>query len=165
MSRMKTKFLLLICLVFPLALSAQKVNLLTVDQLEQRLKSGKDTVFIVNFWATWCAPCIEELPYFERFSTAKKQELVRVLLISLDFKSKMESSVKPFVKKMNLHNDVYLLNEKNQQTYIDRIDKNWSGAIPATLIISPKLKSRQLIEKQLTYQELLTFYQKNKSDE
>jgi len=162
---MKTKFLLLICLVFPLALSAQKVNLLTVNQLEQRLKSGKDTVYIINFWATWCAPCIEELPYFERFSTVKKQEPVKVLLVSLDFKSKLESSVKPFVKKMNLQNEVYLLNEKNQQTYIDRIDKNWSGAIPATLIINPKLKSRKLIEKELTYPELLTLYQTNKSNE
>ena len=162
---MKTRVILLICLFFPLALSAQKVTLLTVDQLEQRLTSGKDTVYIINFWATWCAPCIEELPYFERFSTVKKQEPVKVLLVSLDFKSRLESAVKPFVKKMNLQNEVYLLNEKNQQTYIDRIDKNWSGAIPATLIISPKRQLRKLIEKELTYQELLTLYQTNKSDE
>lgn len=162
---MKTKFLLLICLFFPLALSAQKVNLLTVDQLEQRIKGGQDTVYIINFWATWCAPCIEELPYFERFSTDRKQEPVKVLLVSLDFRSKLESTVKPFVKKMNLQNEVYLLNEKNQQTYIDKIDKNWSGAIPATLIINPKHNSRKLIEKELSYQELLTLYQTNESDE
>lgn len=162
---MKTKFLLLICLFFPLALSAQKVNLLTVDQLEQRIKGGQDTVYIINFWATWCAPCIEELPYFERFSTDRKQEPVKVLLVSLDFRSKLESTVKPFVKKMNLQNEVYLLNEKNQQTYIDKIDKNWSGAIPATLIINRKHNSRKLIEKELSYQELLTLYQTNESDE
>lgn len=162
---MKIKFLLLICLLFPLAVSAQTVNLLTVDQLEQRLDGGKDTVYIVNFWATWCAPCIEELPYFERFSIVNKQEPVKVLLVSLDFKSKLESGVKPFVKKMNLQNEVYLLNEKNQQAYIDRIDKNWSGAIPATLVVNPKRQSRKLIEKELSYQELLTLYQTNKSDE
>lgn len=162
---MKRKFLLLIWLLFPLVVSAQKVNLLTVDQLEQRLVSGKDTVYIINFWATWCAPCIEELPYFERFSTAKKQEPVKVLLISLDFKSKLESAVKPFVKKMNLLNEVYLLNEKSQQTYIDRIHKSWSGAIPATLVINPKRQLRKLVEKELTYQELLTLYQTYKTDE
>lgn len=162
---MKTKLLLLICFLFPLTISAQKVNLLTVDQLEQRLDSAKDTVYIINFWATWCAPCIEELPYFERFSTTMKQEPVKVLLVSLDFKSKLESAVKPFVKRMNLQNEVYLLNERNQQTYIDRIDKSWSGAIPATLIVNPKRQSRKLMEKELTYQELLTLYKTNKSDE
>ena len=152
------KYIITICLLLPLSLFAQKVSLLTVDQLNQRLANGKDTVSVVTFWATWCAPCIEELPWFERFSATMKTQPVKVLLVSLDFKSKLEASVKPFVKRMKLGSEVFLLDEKNQQVYIDKIDKNWSGAIPATLFLNPQKQARQLAEKELTYDELTDHY-------
>ena len=153
------------CLLFPLSLLAQKVNLLTVNQLEKRLEGGRDTVYFINFWATWCAPCIKELPDFERLGSTLKQQPVKVLLVSLDFKSKLATAVQPFVKRLQLQNEVFLINEKNEQTYIDQIDKNWSGAIPATLIVDARRKSRQLIEKELTYAELLNLYKTTVRDE
>lgn len=152
------KFIIMICLLLPISVFAQKVPLLTVDQINQRVANGKDTVYVINFWATWCAPCIEELPYFEQFSGTMKQQPVKVLLVSLDFKSKLETSVKPFVKRMKLASEVFLLDEKSQQVYIDKIDKNWSGAIPATLFLNPKKQARQLAEKELTYSELTDYY-------
>lgn len=157
---MKNKFLILICLLVPVSLFAQKVRLLTVSQLEKRIENGKDTVYFVNFWATWCAPCIKELPYFERLANTLKQKPFKVLLISLDFKSKLTTAVQPFVERLKLQNEVFLINEKSQQSYIDRLDKNWSGAIPATLIINRQNQSRQLIEKELTYDELLNLFKK-----
>lgn len=159
---MKRRHILMICLLLPLSLFAQKVPLLTVEQLDKRIASGKDTVYIVNFWATWCAPCIKELPYFERFSSTMKKHPVKVLLVSVDFKSKLKTSVEPFVKRMKLQSEVFLLNEKSQQSYIDKIDKSWSGAIPATLVINPGRQKRQFVEKELTYQELFNLYQENK---
>ena len=162
---MKSNFLILICFLFPLNLLAQKVNLLTVNQLEKRLEGGRDTVYFINFWATWCAPCIKELPDFERLGSTLKQQPVKVLLVSLDFKSKLATAVQPFVQRLKLQNEVFLINEKNEQTYIDRIDKNWSGAIPATLIVDSRRKSRQLIEKELTYAELLNLYKTTVRDE
>jgi len=155
------KYLLLIWIFIPLSVYSQKVPLLTVDQLDQRLSNGRDTLYFINFWATWCAPCIEELPYFEKLSDTLKGKPVKVLLVSLDFKSKLETVVKPFVKKLDLENEVFLLNEKSQQVYIDRIDKNWSGAIPATLVVNTNRRLRELIEKELTYSELLTLYKTN----
>lgn len=157
--------IVLTLLLFPLFLCAQKVSLITVNQLEQRLKTGKDTIYVINFWATWCAPCIKELPDFDQFASTMKQRPVKVLLLSLDFKSKLESAVQPFVTKLNLRSEVFLINEKSQQHYIDRIDKNWSGAIPATLIVNPVRQSRQLIEKELSYEDLLNLYKNNTSDE
>ena len=154
---MKIYFTLLIFLLAASSGFSQKIELLTVDHLNERIKQGKDTTYIVNFWATWCAPCIKELPHFERLQQEKRGEKLKVLLVSLDFKSKLEKSVIPFVKKRGLKNEVFLLNETDQQVYIDRIDKTWSGAIPATLFV--KAKKRKFLEKEFSYPSLLSEYQ------
>ncbi|WP_316800402.1 TlpA disulfide reductase family protein [Pedobacter frigidisoli] len=133
------------------SLSAQ-VKLLTLDQLDARIARGKDTTYVINFWATWCSPCVAEIPYFERLKTAKIKKPVKVLLVSLDFKSKLQKEVIPFVKGNNIKSEVFLLNESDQQAYIERIDKNWTGAIPATLFVIKDL--RRFYEKQFTEAEL-----------
>ncbi|WKL48729.1 TlpA family protein disulfide reductase [Flavobacterium pectinovorum] len=145
-------------LAFSLKSYSQQVKLINIDQLQERMKVGKDTTYVVNFWATWCAPCIKELPDFEKLGAEYKAEKLTVLLVSVDFKSKLTSAVVPFVKRKNLKNQVFLLNESNPQEYIDRIDPSWSGSIPATLFI--KGDKRKFIESELTYEQLLTEYKK-----
>ncbi|WP_017495644.1 TlpA family protein disulfide reductase [Flavobacterium sp. WG21] len=149
-----------IFVVFAFSVSgySQNVKLLNIDQLNERIKNGKDSTYVVNFWATWCAPCIKELPHFEKLKTDHQSDKLAVLLVSVDFKSKLNSAVVPFVKRKNLKNEVFLLNESNPQEYIDRIDKDWSGSIPATLFI--KEDKRKFIESEFTYEQLLTEYKK-----
>ncbi|MBF4515611.1 redoxin domain-containing protein [Flavobacterium sp. ANB] len=157
MKEIKTfKIFLFVCLAFTLTAQSQKVKLINVDQLQERIKNGKDSTYVVNFWATWCAPCIKELPNFEKLGAEYKSQKVAVLLVSVDFKSKLASNVVPFVKRKNLKNEVFLLNESNPQEYIDRIDPSWSGSIPATIFI--KNDKRKFIESELTYEQLLTEY-------
>ncbi|MEP7094828.1 MAG: TlpA family protein disulfide reductase [Flavobacterium sp.] len=157
MVRLKT-FTIYILLFFAFSVSAysQQVKLLNIDQLNERIKNGKDSTYVVNFWATWCAPCIKELPHFEKLSAEHKSEKLAVLLISVDFKSKLNSGVIPFVKRKNLKNEVFLLNESSPQEYIDRIDPSWSGSIPATIFI--KKDKRKFVESEFTYEQLLTEY-------
>ncbi|MFD2163263.1 redoxin domain-containing protein [Paradesertivirga mongoliensis] len=161
-----TKALGLIVLVFFVLFTgnvkAQTVKLLSISQLEDRINNGGDTVYVVNFWATWCAPCIAELPYFEKLQSVYKAQPLKVLLVSLDFKSKLSKVVIPFVRNKKLNNEVYLLNEPNAQEYIDRVSKDWSGAIPATLVYNKKKNVRKFYEKEFTYAELETTYQSSK---
>jgi len=145
-------------LAFSLKSYSQQVKLINLDQLQERIKNGKDSTYVVNFWATWCAPCIKELPHFEKLGQEYKAEKLAVLLVSVDFKSKLTSAVVPFVKRKKLKNQVFLLNESSPQEYIDRIDPSWSGSIPATLFI--KGDKRKFAENEFTYEQLLTEYKK-----
>lgn len=137
---------------------SQNVKLMNIDQLNERVKKGQDSTYVINFWATWCAPCIKELPNFEKLKAEHKSEKLAVLLVSVDFKSKLTTGVIPFVKKKQLKSEVFLLNESSPQEYIDRIDPSWSGSIPATLFI--KGEKRKFIESEFTYEQLLTEYKK-----
>jgi thiol-disulfide isomerase/thioredoxin len=129
-----------------------QVKLLTLNDLDKRIVNGKDTTYVINFWATWCSPCVAELPNFEKLRLANLNKPVKVILVSLDFKSKLQKTVIPFVQHNNINAEVFLLNEPDQQEYIKRIDKKWSGAIPATLFINNK--ARHFYEKAFTEREL-----------
>lgn len=149
------RYIVTILLIFAGYGANAQVKLLTLSELEQRVARGKDTTYVVNFWATWCGPCVEELPYFERLTSENAKKPFKVILMSLDFKSKLKADVEPFVAKHKLKSEVYLVNELDQQKFIDRVDKNWSGALPATLILNSDKKVRAFYEKAFTYDELV----------
>lgn len=114
---------------------------------------SEDTTYIINFWATWCRPCVAELPYFEKLQEEHKDEKFKVVLVSLDFESKVESAVKPFVKKKGLKSEVVVLADGMADEWIDKIDSTWSGAIPATLVL--KNNRKLFYEKSYsTYEDL-----------
>jgi thiol-disulfide isomerase/thioredoxin len=154
---MKTGFLALSLIIF-MCTGSQKVELITIGNLYNRVDHGQDTVFIINFWATWCGPCAKELPDFEKLSVDYKSEKLKVLLISLDGKSKIQTSVLPFIQRNKIKTEVFVLDEADPEVYIDRVDSNWSGGLPATLII--KNGKRKFFEKDFTYEELLNEYKK-----
>ncbi|WP_373330819.1 TlpA disulfide reductase family protein [Salmonirosea aquatica] len=122
--------------------------------LENLLNSNTDTTYIVNFWATWCGPCVKELPYFEQLNRSFAGQKVKIVLVSMDFVQDKDKRVVPFVERMQLKNTVWLLNEPDANSWIDRVDPSWSGALPATLILNPTNKKRAFYEKSLNYETL-----------
>ena len=119
-------------------LSAQIAVYEKFDAFEKAILKEDDNTYVINFWATWCAPCIKELPYFEQLH--KDNPKVKVILVSLDSRKDLEKKLIPFVAKKQLTAEVILLSDKDYNAWLNKIDDSWSGAIPATLIISGKRK-------------------------
>ena len=114
--------------------------------------SKNDTVYIFNFWATYCAPCIKELPFFDRIGHEYSGKKVKVVLVSLDFRAQVESRVIPFLKQKNIRSQVIVLSDPDANSWIDKVSPDWSGAIPATLIV--KGNHKEFFEKEFTYEEI-----------
>jgi thiol-disulfide isomerase/thioredoxin len=125
---------------------------MSFSQFEPYLQKSNDTVYIINFWATWCKPCIKELPDFERINQEYRNEKVKVILVSLDFPNKHDESLIPFLAEHKIKSHVIHLTDTDANSWIDKISPFWSGAIPATVIY--KGSSREFYEKALTYEEL-----------
>lgn len=130
---------------------SQHASVLKITDLEKRIKNDSDTTYIVNFWATWCAPCVKELPDFDSISKVYKDKKVKVLLVSMDFKEDLTSKVLPFISTKKIISEVVLLDEINGNYFIPKISDAWTGAIPATLIINNKKNFNHFFEKKLTY--------------
>ena len=133
---------------------AQNVPVIKYDVFEQLSKKQNDTTYVFNFWATWCKPCVAELPGFEQLNANSKNEKVKVILISLDFKRDLESKLKKFITDKNIQSQVYLLDELNYNAWIDKVDSSWGGSIPATLIVNNAKNYRKFFEREFTFEEL-----------
>ena len=121
-------------------------------QLKPLLEKKDNKTYIINFWATWCGPCIKELPYFEKINKEFASQNVEVLLVSLDFPKQVDKKLIPFINKKQLQSKVVLLDDVNEDVWIKAIDSTWSGAIPATIIYNKN--KRKFYEQSFDYKTL-----------
>lgn len=137
-----------------LVAEAKKTSIKVVDfkGLDPYLKTKDDKIHVVNFWATWCAPCVKELPYFQELDNAYADGELQLTLVSLDFPDKIESKLIPFVEKHDIKEKVVLLDAPNENEWIPKIDSSWSGAIPATIIFNRD--KRAFYEQSFTKKQL-----------
>ena len=133
---------------------AQVVQEVDANGIELLCKLSNDTTYVINFWATWCSPCVKEIDYFEKLHKDKIHPKLKVILISLDFVNQKDSRVIPFLTKKGISAEVRIMTDTDYNAWIDRVDPSWTGAIPATLIYNKD--RRVFLEKELTYNELLT---------
>lgn len=129
-----------------------KVPSLDFSELNNFLTRENDTIYVINFWATWCRPCIKELPAFEKLTADYSDKKVKVLLVSLDFPDKIDSQVVPFLEKNDIQSQVLLLDDSDANSWIPKVSEKWSGAIPATLIYNKN--TRLFYERSFTFEEL-----------
>ena len=144
----------LICLFGHFTISAQDIPIIEFDDLQEMIERPSDQTVIYNFWATWCAPCVKELPELEGIQKTGKEHNRKVVLVSLDFVSHYEKKLLPFVKEHQLMSEVLLLDAPNYNDWIPKISEKWSGAIPATLIVNNEKNVEIFMEKKFEEEEL-----------
>lgn len=128
-------FYVIALLMFGFSINAQEIiTFKKYEDLEKYLTENKSQPLVVNFWATWCGPCIKELPYFEQLHQQNK--LVKVITVSLDFEKDFDTKLKAFLKKKQYTFITTFLAAKDYNNWISKVNPDWSGSIPATLIIN-----------------------------
>ena len=131
---------------------AQELKKMKIAELNSYIESSTKPM-IIGFWATWCAPCVEEIPHLQN-AARRSEGKVELILVSLDSEKSYPDKIKTFMNKNSIKSPVVWLDETNADYFCPFIDSSWSGSIPATLFVNNKSKYRFFIEEQLSEDEI-----------
>ena len=134
------------------AFSQRTVEVVDFEGFKPYLEKQDGKVYVINFWATWCKPCIKELPAFQKLHDSYGDKGLEVLLVSLDMPRQLDSRLIPYLEAKNITPEVILLDDPDANAWINKVDPKWSGAIPATLIYKNGI--RGFYERSFTYEQL-----------
>ena len=144
--------LVVIISTITVSVHAQEIKRAKITDVAKIISESK-TPLIVNMWATWCGPCVEELPYFIKEVNAHARDSVQFLMVSLDFKESFPDGMKEFMKKRKIDHATLWLDETNADYFCPKIDPKWEGAIPATLFIDNKTGYRKFIDEKIKHED------------
>jgi thiol-disulfide isomerase/thioredoxin len=150
---MRRNFLLIFSLFISSFFFGQEIKAVKIIDIEKIIAESK-TPLIINFWATFCKPCIEEIPYFQEEVKKHKKDSVQLLLVSIDLTEQFPAAISSFVKKRKFTAPVIWLDETNADYFCPKVDPKWSGAIPASLFVNNKTGYRKFFEEQLSHERL-----------
>lgn len=136
-----------------------QVKVVNYNELESILAASPGKAKLINFWATWCKPCVEELPYFNALQKEANDKSPEFIFVSLDFMSQVPK-VEELIKKLSLDGTLLQLNQPGGE-WIDEFDSNWSGAIPYTVLLLPDGEKIEHYDAFNSTEELKNFLYKN----
>ncbi|RPI04222.1 MAG: TlpA family protein disulfide reductase [Ignavibacteriae bacterium] len=108
------------------------VALIDQQGLGKLIHERKGKYLLLNIWATWCQPCVEEFPDLIRL--AQTDTLVEVVGVSVDYPDEIQTKVQPFLERLKVPFQVYVARMDHQEDFISAVDTSWNGAIPATYL-------------------------------
>jgi thiol-disulfide isomerase/thioredoxin len=132
-----------------LLLLQQAIPKWSIDDLTRYMQNEKKPV-IVNLWATFCKPCVAEIPYFQRITDSAAAGKVDILLLSLDLPNDYPDKIRDFATKQGFHAPIAWLNETDANVFGPKIDSTWTGAIPSSIFINPATGYRKFYEGELS---------------
>jgi thiol-disulfide isomerase/thioredoxin len=131
----------------------QPIPKMKMAEVVDHFTRDNDTVYVVNFWATFCRPCVGEIPYFISLVKKYEKQKVKLLLVSLDLPSYYPARIRAFAAQRRFNVPLAWLDETNADVFCPMIDPRWSGAIPATLIVNHKTGYRKFFEDEMKASE------------
>ncbi|MBK8734469.1 MAG: TlpA disulfide reductase family protein [Saprospiraceae bacterium] len=140
----------IVCLIFIFNNAISQVPVVDFSQFKEKYLNATDYIYVFNFWATWCKPCIEELPLINAYIEKNTDPNVKFVFVSLDDRDKLNSKVVPFVNKNKFNAEVIMLDDPNSNNWIDKIMVEWTGSIPATVL---KYQTRKFLAEKKFYSE------------
>jgi len=146
-------FFAIVSLLFGVAINAQDVKSVKITELEKTITESK-TPLIVNFWATFCVPCLEEIPYFQEMAKEYKSKDVSLVFVSLDMKKAYPVEVNDMAKRLKLTYPVVWLNETNADYFCPKIDTSWTGGMPSSLFVNNATGYHKFFEEPLSKERL-----------
>ncbi|MBC7887042.1 MAG: TlpA family protein disulfide reductase [Ferruginibacter sp.] len=150
---MKKTSLMIALLLVAFFTKAQTIPGWKISDVVNHYSKKTDSVYVVNFWATFCKPCIAEIPYLQTISKKYEGQKVKLLLVSLDLPSFYPGKIQSFAKKNNFAAKIVWLNETDADHFCPLIDKKWSGSIPATIFVNPATGYKNFVESEMSEAE------------
>jgi thiol-disulfide isomerase/thioredoxin len=150
---MRIIFTLLLAAVLAPALAQPAIKKIRITDLEQTIAKS-DHPLIVNFWATFCAPCNKEIPYFQSTVAQYRDQRVELILVSLDLPDDYPAKIAAFAKERGYTVPIVWLDETNADYFCPKVDPRWTGGIPCSLFINNKTHYRRFFDRQLTGQQV-----------
>lgn len=146
------RLLTIIFIAIAFAVSAQP-KVVKLAELEKLINTPSEKIQVINFWATWCGPCIKEMPLIEKLGQERSD--VRITLVSMDLElDENPDKVFRFVERKDIKSDVMILDAPDPNSWIDKIEKQWNGSLPATIVINTKTGKRAFVGKEVKEGEL-----------
>ncbi|MBN2364548.1 MAG: TlpA family protein disulfide reductase [Calditrichaeota bacterium] len=136
-------------------ISAQDIGLLDSLALEKMIQQRSGKALLVNVWATWCVPCREEFPELVELARKFQNKDVEIVGISADFPDEIEKKVVPFLKEQKVNFPNYVQNFSRQEKFINMMNQEWSGALPATFIYDDTGRQRFFVVGKQTLEEFI----------
>lgn len=136
--------------------AARAPQSLALEGLEPLMEDQQGKVVVANFWATWCQPCVAEMPELARFYETYKDKPVTFLSLSVDTRRDFEAGkVQAFMDKHELPFPVYVIDSRDPDAVAVAMNIDWSGTLPATFVFDSKGELQEMFDGEVTADDLV----------
>lgn len=131
-----------------------EVRAVNTAELDQIMEKTRGKVTVLNFWATWCLPCVQEMPDFVTLYNESDLESFALVSLSIDDVAEVSGAIPEFQRTHKMPFPIYVLNERNDEALLKAVRGKFNGMIPTTFIYDKSGALVKMVEGSVTLAEL-----------